>query len=190
MSDGDPQDRGDHIATSTENPVNWDKKEEHTINEDLKLVGMFVNKVRSGLKEVGDTCKPLEEGALRVPENLPDEWKMQCDVSFAWEKRFWLQADIAGCHGGWYHSFLASCFYWARVGIPRKSGYEAEISISGAFPIANKVLGWQSAVSTLLLPVSGRHGNPRPARYMMHSLVNWNPLEEIKLIIHSQKFCI
>lgn len=71
---------------------------------------------------------------------------MQCDVSFGWEKRFWLQADIAGCDGGWYHSFLASCFYWARVGIPRKFGYEAEISISGAFPIANKVLEWRSAV--------------------------------------------
>ena len=144
ISDGDPRDRGDYIAASTENAVNREKKEEHTINEDLKLVDTFVNKVRSGLKEVGGTCKPLEDEALRVPENLPDERKIQCDISFAWEKRLWLQADIAGCHGGWYHSFLASCFYWARVGILRKFGYETEISISGAFPTANKVLEWRS----------------------------------------------
>lgn len=106
----------------------------------------FVKKVCSGLNKVGDTCKPLEEEAFRVPENLPDERKMQCDVSFAWESRLLLQADIAGCHGGWYHSFIASCFYWARVGILRKFGYEAEISISGALSTANKVLEGRSAV--------------------------------------------
>ena len=85
ISDGDPQDRGNHIAASTKNAVNRAKKEEHTINKDLKLVDTFVKKVCSGLKKVGDTCKPLEEEAFRVPENLPDERKMQCDVSFAWE---------------------------------------------------------------------------------------------------------
>ena len=67
--------------------MNRAKQEEHTINKDLKLVDTFVNKVCSGLKKVGNTCKPLEEEALRVPENLPNKRKMQCDVSGAWEKR-------------------------------------------------------------------------------------------------------
>lgn len=76
ISNGDPQDKGNHIAASTKNAVNRAKKEEYMINRDLKLIDTFVKKVCSGLKKVGDTCKPLEEEAFRVLENLLGEWKI------------------------------------------------------------------------------------------------------------------
>lgn len=60
------------------------------INKDFKLVETFVKKVFSGLKKVGNTCKLLEEEVFRIPKNLFNKLKMQCDISFTWEKHFWL----------------------------------------------------------------------------------------------------